>query len=182
MAEAIETNNTPETNPAPTPAAEPETQKTFSEDYVKALRSEAKSYRVANKNYETAFKKLFNLPEGEELGDLDKRITDLNAARQKELDDERAKTNAFIINSELDKAIGEEYNEKLTKKLLDYSKIEVKDGKVTGIKEALDALAVEYPEVKKQKAPKPAEGTGSSKVGGSDDAEREAYRKAFGLT
>ena len=186
MADPIETNSTPqEPTPTPAPAPTPEptptaTPKIFSEDYVKALRNEAKSYRVAGKSYESALKKLFNLSDDEELGDIDKRITDFNARQQKAIDEANNKMNEWLINAELQKAIGEDYNEKLTRKLIDYSAIKVEDGKVTGIKEALEALAAEYPEILKQNAPQPAPGTGSSKIK-NEDSDAAAFRKALGL-
>ena len=183
MAEAIETNNTPENTPAatPAPAAKPE-QETFSKDYVHDLREENKSVRLTKGKYEKALRDILKVGEGEELGDLGKRIEAFNAANQKAVDDANAKVNAYIIEAELSKAIGENYNDKLTRKLLDYSSIKVEDGKVTGLTEALQKLAEEYPEVVAQKPPKTADGTGSSKTATDKETEElNKFRRALGL-
>ena len=75
MAEAIETNNAPQgTEPQATPDPAPKETKTFSEDYVHALREENKSYRTRGKTYEDALKKILKVSDGEELGDINKRI------------------------------------------------------------------------------------------------------------
>ncbi len=177
MAEAIETNNTPENTPAatPKPAAKPE-QETFSKDYVHDLREENKSVRLTKGKYEKALRDILKVGEGEELGDLGKRIEAFNAANQKAIDEANAKITTYIIDGELSKALSDGYNEKLARKLLDYSGIKVEDGKVTGLAEAIKKLEEEYPEVKKQKAPKLANETGTSKTG--TDPEDEAL-KAF---
>ena len=184
MADPIETNSTPETTPTTEPATEVDKpkDKTWSDDYVTTLRAENKMRRIANSNYEKALRSIFKLGEDEELGNLDKRIEAFNAANQKAVDDANAKADAFIIEMELTKAIGDSYNDKLTRKLLDYSSIKVEDGKVTGLTEALQKLAEEYPEVVAQKPPKTADGTGSSKTATDKmDEERKRFRKALGL-
>jgi hypothetical protein len=173
MAEVIETNNTPTKETPATPAPE---SKTFSEDYVHALREENKNYRTKGKVFEEALKEILKVSDGEELGDIKKRIENFNAANQKALDDANAKATNLMIDFELSKALGDGYNEKLVRKLLDYSSIKIEDGKVTGLAEAIKNLEEEYPEVKKQKAPKLADGTGTSVTG--TDPEDEAL-KAF---
>lgn len=185
MAEVIETINSNSTNPTPAPAT-PETTpepKTFSEDYVHALREENKSYRTRGKAYETALKKILNVSDDEELGDIDKRINNFNAANKKALEEANSKVDKYIIEGELNKLLGDAYNEKLTRKLLDFSTIKVEDGKVTGLKEALEAVEKEYPEIRKPKAPNLAGGTGSGKTStSSEDADLAKFRKALGLT
>ena len=130
------------TNPAnptnPTPA--PEEGKTFSADYVKALRDESKGYRQRATGTEKAIRTAFGLKEDEEIGDVEQRIkaretTILQAANNR------------LIAAELKGLEG--YDQKLLSKVIDLTTVKIDDkGNVTGIKEAAEAAAKEYPAVK----------------------------------
>lgn len=190
-----ESNNvvTPEpqaNNPAPAPvatlAADPTLAQTenkvFSEEYVRALRSENASYRTTKNNYEKALRKVLNLADGDTLDNLDKRITTMQESIANQLKDTMSKANNRLISAEIKSLDG--YDSKLLTKLLDYTKITVDDdGNVAGLKEAAEEVAKEYPAVLKEKAPpKYAGGTGSTPVtNGKYTAEEIAIRKAAGL-
>lgn len=175
MADPIETVNN-NTEPTAQIKEEPET---YSKDYVHALREENKAHRTAKKQYEDKLKGILGV---DNLDDLDTKITAYNDSWAKKLKEAEDKTNTYIIESELSKAIGEGYNGKLTRKLLDRSSITVTDGKVEGLTEALKKLEEEYPEVKKTEPPKTAEGTGTGKTSTDKmDEERKKFRKALGL-
>lgn len=166
---------------APTAPAQPDT-KVFSEDYVKALRNESASYRTTARNYENALRKMLNVEDGAKLDNLDKRITAMQEATAAQLKDAMSKANNRLISAEIKNLDG--YDGKLLSKLLDYSKITVDDdGNVTGLKEAAEEAAKEYPAVLQEKTPaKYAGGTGSAPVSnGKYTAEEIAVRKAAGL-
>lgn len=152
---------------------------TYSKDYVKALRDEAKGYRITRNEYGDALRGLLGV---DSLDDLNGKITAFNDAQTKKLKDLEDSHNAYIIDNELSKALGDSYNEKLARKLLDRSSITVTDSKVEGLTEALKKLEEEYPEIKKTEPPKTADGTGTGKTTKSKDDEALAkFRKALGL-
>lgn len=131
----------PAGDPTPTP-----TPKTFSEDYVKTLRDEAKENRIAKKNYEAKLKTLLGLKEDDEIDDA--KITAFQTTQTQKITAAEQKANAKLILAEIKSLDG--YNPKLVGALLDKSKLTISDdGTITGLKEAVEALAVEYPEIKK---------------------------------
>ena len=94
------------------------------------------------KAYDAALRKLLEIPEGDELGDLETRITEfkektaaaLNAAKEQ------------VISAELRALQG--YDTKLLNRLIDRTKLNVDDsGKVIGIEEAVKAIEAEFPAV-----------------------------------
>lgn len=184
MAEAIENKTTEQGEAAGTPAAEPEnktpeTPKTFSEDYVHALRAENKNYRISSKNYEKALRKVLGLEDGAEIGNVDEKVNGFLTAKQQEVEAAKNEVNKYIISAELAKLTGDSYNNKLVNKLLDTSGVKVENNTVTGLKEALEALEKEYPEIRKKKT-QMAAGTGSDTLGGNN-SDTAAFRKALGL-
>ena len=170
------------TTPAQAPqAAEPQ-GKTFSADYVHDLREESKGYRQTAKTYEQALRKALNIADGEEIGDIDKRIKAMQNAQTAAVTEATAKANARLISAEIKGLDG--YDPKLLAKVIDYSKITIDDdGNVTGVKEAAEEAAKEYPAVIKEKTPaKYSGGTGSAPVGGEKyGKEIAAFRRAAGL-
>lgn len=125
--------------------------RTFTEDYVKTLRSEAAGHRTTAKAYETALRGVLGVKEGEELGDLNART----AAFQQNLTAQQEKTlataNARLISAEIRSLEG--YNAKLLEKVIDFGGIKVDEkGNVTGVKEAAEAAAEEFPEVLRTKS------------------------------
>lgn len=140
------------------PAANPEGAKTFSEDYVKALRGESAGYRTRAKAAENALREVFGLSEAEALGDLSARLSNYRAAQNRAQNEAVQKANDRLVGAAIRSLDG--YDTKLLEKLIDRSKITVgDDGAVNGLKEAAEAVAAEYPAVKK--VADPAGGTGS---------------------
>lgn len=139
------------------PAANPEGAKTFSEDYVKALRGESAGYRTRAKAAENALREVLGLEETEALGDLSARVADYRDAQSKAQAAAAQKINDRLVGAAI-RALGG-YDTKLLERLIDRSKIRVgDDGAVNGLKEAAEAVAAEYPAVKK--VAEPASGTG----------------------
>jgi hypothetical protein len=123
--------------------------KTFSEDYVKTLREESKAHRLNAKNYESKLKAVLGMNPEADLSDLDSIINQYKATQEKTIKEAYAKVNDRLIKAEIKSLDG--YNHKLIEKLLDKSKIKINDnGEVEGLKEAVEELEKEFPEVKKQ--------------------------------
>lgn len=141
---------------------EPPKGRTFTEDYVKGLRQESAGYRTTAKTYEATLRSVLGISEGEELGDLNARVaayqSNLTAQQEKTL----AAANQRLISAEIRGLEG--YNVKLLEKVIDLGGIKVDEsGNVTGVKEAAEAAAKEFPEVLKAEKQKwapgnPAEG------------------------
>jgi len=146
-------NSTP---PVTTPAEE---TKTFSADYVKALREESKGYRQRATGTEKAIRTALGLKDDEELGDVEQRIKARESSTLQT-------ANNRLIAAELKGLEG--YDQKLLAKVIDLTNVKVDDkGNVTGIKEAADAAAKEYPAVKSGTKssfvpPNPAAGGGTT--------------------
>ena len=161
------------------PAANTPQGKTFSEDYVHTIREEAKENRLARKAAEDAnkanmakFKTLLGLTEDDSLDDA--KIAEY---QNKQIAKEAAvmqKANAKLITAEIKSLDG--YNSKLVEALLDKSKLVIgEDGVIDGLTEAVEALAVEYPEIKSQKA---APGVNPPPVGAKTADDEVADLKA----
>lgn len=140
------------------PEARPEGSKTFSEDYVSALRGESAGYRKRAKAAENALREVLGLSEAEALGDLSARLTSYRDMQGKAQTAAVQKANERLIQAEIRALEG--YDTKLLERLIDRSKITVADdGTVSGLEEAAEAAAAAFPVVKTDKAP--AGGTGS---------------------
>lgn len=137
--------------PTAAPGQEPgEGGKTFTEDYVSALRSESAGHRTKAKTYESTLRAVLGVKDGEELGDLNARM----AAWQQEQTQKQSAVleaaNGRLIQAELLRLEG--YDHKLLAKLIDLSGIQVDDaGNVKGLLEAAQAAAKEYPAVLAEK-------------------------------
>lgn len=63
--------------------------RTFTEDYVKGLRQESAGYRTTAKTYEATLRSVLGVGDGEELGDLNARVStfqsNITAQQQKRL-------------------------------------------------------------------------------------------------
>jgi hypothetical protein len=119
--------------------------KVFTEEYVKGLREEAKENRLAKKNLEAKLKTLIGLKDDEDLDDA--KITSYQAQKKAEVENAITKANERLILAEIKSLEG--YDAKLVDRLLDKSKVTIADdGTITGIKEAVEALAIEYPQIK----------------------------------
>lgn len=130
----------PAPTPAPAPAPAPAQGKTYSEDYVKALSEESKNHRLEAKGLKESLRKAFNLKDDEEIGDISARLTTITTSAQKSANDK-------LILAELRAQAG--YDHKLVERLLDKSKLTVEEnGDVKGLKEALESLEKEFPQIK----------------------------------
>lgn len=126
--------------------------KTFSEDYVHTIREEAKENRLARKAAEDAnkanmakIKTLLGLTEEDSLDDA--KIAEYQTKQANDLTAVMQKANERLITAEIKSLDG--YDAKLVERLLDKSKLEIgEDGTITGLQEAVEALAVEFPSVK----------------------------------
>lgn len=127
--------------------------KTYSEDYVHTIREEAKENRIARKAEETArqaaeakLKAILGLKPEDTVDDA--KIAAHTANQLKAVTDAMAKANARLLTAEIKGLEG--YDAKLVERLLDKSKVKIaEDGTVTGLKEAVEALAIEFPAIKK---------------------------------
>lgn len=141
--------NEPKKEPENEPKKEPEETKTFSADYVKALREEAKNYRLQlkeiekkNENILTKIRKNFNLNENETIDNIDELFTNF---RNKTLQ----KSNDILLQAELSKR-KTKYNEKLFDRLFEKEKVSIdENGTIIGLDEHLQELEKEFPEIVK---------------------------------
>ena len=132
-----------------TPAA----PKTFSEEYVKELREENKTFRQNKKAAEDKIRKLVGLKDDEDIDDS--KITAWQTAQQKAITDKANLANERLIKAEIKSLDG--YDSKLVERLLDKSKVTIADdGTVKGITEQLADLEKEFPVIKKAVAANPA--------------------------
>lgn len=128
------------------------TGKTFSEDYVKTVREEAKENRLARKAAEAEviavkakFKTLIGLKDTDELDDS--KITAYQSAQEQKLTTALQKANERLLQAEIKSLEG--YDAKLVDRLLDKSKVTIaEDGTITGLAEAVTALETEFPSIK----------------------------------
>ena len=179
MADAIETTNEELTN-TETNANKPTEKDTdlFSADYVRVLRKEAEKYRKEKNSYADTIKSILNV---DDLDGLDEKVKAYTANIQSELNAANNKVNEYIIGQEIKKALGDDYTAAAIK-LLDKTNITVKDGKVEGLTEAIEQLEKDYPEVKKTKAGKLADGTGTDKIETQkNDEALKNFRRKLGL-
>lgn len=113
----------------------------YPEDYVQSLRNEAANYRTKAKKSETALRSIFGLQDNEDLGNVQDRIATL---RQQQAQWETA--NKRLIAAEIKSLDG--YDHKLLAKVIDLDNVKIDEqGNVTGIVEAAQAAAKEYPAV-----------------------------------
>ena len=155
----------------------PAAGKTYSEDYVSALRGESANYRTRAKAYEGALRTVLGLKDGEELGDLNARLSAYQQNQTKQQSAALEAANKRLISAEMRTLEG--YDHKLLEKLIDLSNVKVEeDGTVTGLAEA---AANDFPAVRKSPPPfsrgakGPAEGTENKK-----DRANAALRAVFG--
>lgn len=139
-----------ETPPTTSPAAGP---KLFSEDYVKSLRSEAAENRVKAKQMKEAIEKVFGI---EIDGDVTEALTAVKAGYETKLADVQKSARALHLNTEATKLQAELgiIDLEAALKLADLSDVKIaEDGKVEGLKEALEAVLEAKPYLKGQPAP-----------------------------
>lgn len=130
--------------PAKETASTPAQGKVWTDEYVQGLREEAKNHRLAKKAYEAKLRSLLGLKEDEEISD--DRITQYQQSQSKAIEEAILKANDRLIKAEIKSLEG--YDTKLVERLLDKSKLTInEDGTVTGLKEAVETLATEFPQI-----------------------------------
>ena len=147
-------------------AKQPEAVQKLYEQKTAGLKSALDKERTASKANKDTLKKLAELEAAEktrreaELSEIDKATAKLTEADQRAERAEKALTDERVKNAVYAEANKAQYGEKKSKfvspeiayKLLDLSKIEVEDGKVTGVADMLKALAKDNPFLLEQPA------------------------------
>lgn len=119
--------------------------KVFSEDYVKQLREEAKEHRLAKKAMEAKLRGVIGLNDDEDLDDS--KISAYQKGQAEAISGALSKANARLITAEIKSLDG--YDSKLVERLLDRSTLKIEeDGTVTGLKEAIEGLLKEFPQIR----------------------------------
>ncbi len=138
---------------APSPATAP---RTFSEDYVTALRNESAGYRTQLRTAEKALKEFLGLKADDRLDDVGQALTAHKTAAQAALEKAGAGAKQLLIRAEV-KVLAQSLDivdADAAFALADLSKVQVaEDGKVSGVKEALEALLTAKPWLKKALVP-----------------------------
>jgi hypothetical protein len=142
-----------ETTPVVVPIVEPKPAepimplgKVFTEEYVLSLREESKSHRLGRKQRETQLRTILGLKEEDEITDA--AITAYTQSVESKIQTATAKANDRLILAAIRGVEG--YDTKLVERLIDRTKLTItEDGEVTGIKEAVEALEKEFPQIKK---------------------------------
>ncbi|HZK25954.1 MAG TPA: phage scaffolding protein [Thermoclostridium sp.] len=164
------------TTPATPPPAEP---KLFSEDYVKSLRSEAAENRVKAKQLREAVESIFGI---ELDGDITEALTKIKSGYETKLTETQKSVRALHLNTEATKLQAELgiIDLDAAMKLADLSKVQIaEDGKVEGVKEALEAVLEAKPYLKGQ--PTPTRPIGGNPLRGTEaqpDGVAEALARA----
>lgn len=119
--------------------------KVWTDDYVAQLRDEAKNHRIAKKQYESMLRKVIGLSDDAVLDES--AIAKFQTAQEAKVSEAFDKANKRLIQAEL--KAQPDVDVKLAERLMDWTKIKVdENGQVVGMKEALEALVVEFPQVK----------------------------------
>lgn len=139
------------------------TQKTYTEEYVNALkeenqnyvhslREEAKNWRLNTRKYETKLKEVLGLNPNADLENVDDLITNFKTNQSKTIEQALNKSKELMLKAEI-KALSNNYNTKLLDRLLDKSKISIDDdGKVVGLDDVLKEIETEFPEIRLNQA------------------------------
>ena len=138
-----------DTQQEPTNQNEPD-QNSQTEPVVTEGNAELEALKTTNTTYEKTLKSIFGVADDEELGDIEQRVEAYNSSMQAKL----SAVNDKIISAELRALQG--YDTKLLAKVIDRSGITIADdGTVTGLQEAVEAAAKEFPAVVKKNDSKP---------------------------
>jgi hypothetical protein len=174
----------PPAPPATPPATPPDDPKVFTQEYVSALRGEAAGYRTELKAERQTVAKLkahFGLKETD-TPDWDALLKSQKETTDKALADALGKGKALILKAEAKSIAADlgivDADDAL--KLADLSKVTVDDdGKVDGVKEALEALLTAKPWLKKQGS---GGAGGGNNPGDQNKSENPWKKETFNLT
>ena len=154
------------------PKAEETSPDTFDRATVEGLRREAASYRVklrdTEKNVEALNSKL------QEYEDKDKSEVERLTAKATQLERDLSEKERMIVETTMKSAISNEavkmgiIDPDVAFALIDTSLIEYDDGKVKGLKKALESLIKEKPYlIEKEATPPPSPGAGGQPLSGA---------------
>lgn len=169
-------DSNPSAESSETSSTEP---KLFSEDYVKSLRREAAENRVKAKQMKEAIEKVFGI---EIEGDITEALTAIKVGYETKLAETQKSVRALHLNTEAAKLQAELgiIDLEAVLKLADLSDVKItEDGKVEGLKEALEAVLEAKPYLKGQ--PTPTKSVGGNPPRGMDnkpDGVAEALARA----
>ena len=139
----------PTANPPANPTATVPQGKVWTDEYVQGLREENKQRRLAEKTANTRIKTLLGLKEEEEIDDA--KITAFQTNQSAKITAAEQNANAKLLLAEIKSMYG--YDTQLVLRLVDKSKVTIDaDGNITGLQEAVEALAIEFPQIKKAPA------------------------------
>jgi hypothetical protein len=153
------------------PKAEETGPDTFDRATVEGLRREAASYRVKLRDTEKRVEDLSG--KLQEYEDKDKSEVERLTARATQLERDLADKERAVVETTIKSAIGNEavkmgiIDPEAAFALIDDSLLEYDDGKVKGLKKALESLIKEKPYlIEKEVAPPPSPGTGGQPLSG----------------
>ncbi len=149
--------------------ANPPAGRTFTEEYVSSLRTESAGYRTQLRAYEKALKEFLGLKPDDDLKDVSQALTAHKTANQAAIEKATAGAKALLVKAEV-KVLAKDLDivdADAAMVLADLSKVQVtEDGKVEGVKEALEALLQAKPWLKKQSSGPIGSGTNPPGAGG----------------
>ena len=160
--------------------------RTYTEEYVRALRAESAGYRTKAKGLDeqlAGIRKAFSIPDGQDP-DWTKVLADHEATHKTALEAAGKNAKEMLLRAEM-RALGAELgvvDADVMWQLADLSKAQIADdGKVTGVKEAIEALLKDKPFLKAAAgAGKPGVGAPGGNPGptGAPDAVEAAKKLA----
>jgi len=165
----------------------PPVGRTFSEEYVQSLRTESAGYRTQLRAYEKALKEYLGLKPDDDIKDVSQALMAHKTAQLAALEKATKDAKALLVKAEV-KVLANELgivDPDAAMALADFSKVQVtEDGKVEGVKEALEALLQAKPWLKKQSSGPIGSGTNPPGAGRDDkkpanlfEAVDQHYRK-----
>ena len=158
--------------PAGSGAPEQSGARTYTEEYVRALRAESAGYRTRAKGLDeqlAGIRKAFSIPDGQDP-DWTKVLSDHEATHKTALEAAENNAKQALLRAEV-RALGAELgvvDADVVWQLVDLSKAQIADdGKITGVKEAIEALLKDKPFLKGSTGAKPGVGAPGGNPGPS---------------